>query len=66
MIRHNTLIVNFPGSLNACRQCFEILKPVLGHAIDQLRNDRNRIESTHCDLQSKNGKKLKSIYLIIL
>lgn len=65
VIRHNTLIVNFPGSLNACRQCFEVLKPVLGHAIDQLRNDRNRIESTHCDLQSKNGKKLKSKVCVI-
>jgi molybdenum cofactor synthesis domain-containing protein len=34
--RGRTLIVNLPGSPNACRQCFEVLQPVLAHAAAQL------------------------------
>jgi molybdenum cofactor synthesis domain-containing protein len=34
--RGRTLIVNLPGSPNACRQCFEVLRPVLDHAAAQL------------------------------
>lgn len=33
-IRGNTLIINFPGSPKAVSECFEIIKPVLCHAID--------------------------------
>lgn len=33
VIRKKTLIINFPGNPNACRQCFEIVKPVLLHAL---------------------------------
>jgi molybdopterin adenylyltransferase len=32
----NTLIVNLPGSPNACRHCFAVLEPVLVHASAQL------------------------------
>lgn len=42
-----TLIVNFPGSKKACRECFDVLKPILKHAIDQLREDRSAIEKEH-------------------
>lgn len=31
-----TLIVNLPGSPNACRHCFAVLEPVLEHASAQL------------------------------
>jgi molybdenum cofactor synthesis domain-containing protein len=31
-----TLIVNLPGSPNACRHCFAVLEPVLAHATAQL------------------------------
>lgn len=31
-----TLIVNLPGSPNACRHCFAVLVPVLEHASSQL------------------------------
>jgi molybdenum cofactor synthesis domain-containing protein len=33
-IRGNTLIVNLPGSPKAVRECFEVIRPVLQHAID--------------------------------
>ena len=35
-IRSGTLIVNLPGSPKAVRESFEVIKPVLGHAIDLL------------------------------
>lgn len=35
-IRNNTLIVNLPGSPKAVTECFEVIKPVLSHAVDLL------------------------------
>jgi molybdenum cofactor synthesis domain-containing protein len=35
-IRSGTLIVNLPGSPKAVRESFEVIKPVIGHAIDLL------------------------------
>lgn len=35
-IRGNCLIVNFPGSPKGVQECFDVLKPVLQHAINLL------------------------------
>src|SRR5215813_7755759 len=35
-IRSNTLIVNLPGSPKAVRESFEVIRPVLHHAVDLL------------------------------
>lgn len=38
-IRGNTLIINLPGSPKGVDECFEVLKPVLKHAIAQVTGD---------------------------
>lgn len=38
-IRGNTLIINLPGSPKGVEECFEVLKPVLRHAIAQVCGD---------------------------
>jgi len=35
-IRGKTLIINLPGSTKAVDECFKLLKPVLGHAVEIL------------------------------
>jgi len=36
-IRGNTLIINLPGSPKGVKECFEVIRPVLHHAIDLIR-----------------------------
>src|SRR3984893_8142320 len=38
-IRSGTLIINLPGSPKAVRESFEVIKPVLNHAIDLLAGE---------------------------
>lgn len=38
-IRGNTLIINLPGSPKGVRECFEVIGPVLRHAVDQVAGD---------------------------
>ncbi len=38
-IRGNTLIINLPGSPNAVNECFEVIKPVLPHAINLINGE---------------------------
>jgi len=35
-IRAGTLIINLPGAPNAVRECFAVIRPVLGHAVTLL------------------------------
>ncbi len=43
-IRGKCLIINLPGSPNGVRECFEVIKPVLPHAIDLISGDTNHNE----------------------
>ncbi len=38
-IRGDTLIINFPGSPKGVAECFEIIKPILHHAIDLINGE---------------------------
>jgi molybdenum cofactor synthesis domain-containing protein len=38
-IRGTTLIINLPGSPKGVEECFEVLRPILDHAIAQIRGD---------------------------
>lgn len=38
-IRGKCLIINFPGSPKAVKQCFEIIKPLLPHALSLIEGD---------------------------
>lgn len=37
--RGRVLIINFPGSPKAVAECFEVIKPVLRHAVDQVKGN---------------------------
>jgi molybdenum cofactor synthesis domain-containing protein len=36
-IRGRTLIINLPGSVKAVRECLDAVRPVLGHAVETLK-----------------------------
>ena len=38
-IRKTTLIVTLPGSPKAVRECLEVIRPIIPHAIEILSND---------------------------
>ena len=38
-IRGTTLIINFPGSPKAARECLEVILPALSHALEKLAGD---------------------------
>lgn len=50
-IRAKTLIVNFPGSVKAVRECFESIKMVLPHAIQLIRDEVKLVRKTHDTVQ---------------
>lgn len=45
------MIVNVPGSAKAAKECFDILLPVLVHAVAQLRNDLKAVRQHHDHIQ---------------
>lgn len=45
----NTLIINLPGSPKGVQECFEIIKPVLPHAVNLLAGNTEHHEKTTND-----------------
>lgn len=46
-IVNNCLIVNFPGKLKACKECFPTLATYLEHALEQINFQPDAIRATH-------------------
>lgn len=46
-VRGQTLILNFPGSPKAVKECFAVVEPVLAHAVKLLRDDNPYTETDH-------------------
>lgn len=38
-IRGDTLVINFPGSPKAVSECFEVVRPILAHAVDLISGE---------------------------
>lgn len=57
-ILNRTLIINLPGSQKACKECFDVIKPVLKHAIDQLK-DSNEVDMLHRTMNNYMKSKVK-------
>lgn len=53
--RGDTLIINFPGSTKAVNECFTIVSPVLKHCIEQIRGEKEPVQSLHSRMSSNNG-----------
>ena len=45
-IAGQTLIINLPGSPKAVEECFEVIRPVLFHAVNLLRGETRHEEAT--------------------
>ncbi|XP_033628012.1 uncharacterized protein LOC117290626 isoform X1 [Asterias rubens] len=51
-IRGKSLILNLPGSKKGAQECLEFVLPALPHAIQLLRGDNQKVESTHKAMMS--------------
>lgn len=51
-IRKSTLIINFPGSPKACKECYNVISPVIKHSIDQIRGETKKVRAKHKEMQS--------------
>lgn len=49
--RKATLIVNFPGSPKACKECYAVVAPILTHCVDQLKQRTEHVLAKHVDMQ---------------
>lgn len=54
-IRHQTLIVNLPGSLKGAQQSLEIISPAVPHAIDQLRERSDKTDALHAAMAGEDS-----------
>lgn len=67
-IRNKTLIVNFPGSIQACIDCFAVISPVIVHAVELIRDvdTDHRIHGSPSKCKENSLKQSKSMLNKIL
>lgn len=58
-VRKNTLILNFPGSLKAVKECYSIVETILPHAVDQIRGETSSVKSAHSKMQTTHPAVIK-------
>lgn len=46
-IRKQTLIVNFPGSKKAAKECFEVVEGCIPHAVSLILDKKSEVKKTH-------------------
>lgn len=56
-VRGETLIINFPGSKKASKECLEFISNVIPHAVDVICDVKEKIENVHSILQQKSKVK---------
>ncbi|KAL7014343.1 hypothetical protein ACKWTF_015869 [Chironomus riparius] len=50
-IRGQTLILNFPGSVKACTECFDAVRELLPHAMELICDMKNKTQEMHKMIQ---------------
>lgn len=59
-IRGQSLILNLPGSMKGAGECLKFVLPVLGHAVDLLKDNLEEVKNTHLrELAEYNTKPLE-------
>lgn len=51
-ISGNTLILNFPGSVKAVAECFDVVRDLLPHALHLIGDNLSLVQRTHSEMQS--------------
>ena len=51
-IRDKTLIINLPGSPKAAKECLNAIALVIPHAVDLIRDNKDKIKDTHGTMQN--------------
>lgn len=51
--KDNTLLINFPGSSKAVKECFEVIQPILKHLVDQIKGTK---QTKHYHEKTNNSK----------
>ena len=54
-VRGQTLILNFPGSPKAVKECFAVVEPVLAHAVKLLRDENPYADADHLPAPRQEG-----------
>ncbi|XP_017757999.1 PREDICTED: gephyrin isoform X2 [Eufriesea mexicana] len=57
-IRDKTLIINLPGSPKAAKECLSVIAPAIPHAVDLIRDNKERIKNTHGNMQNNIGAEI--------
>ncbi|XP_017067523.1 molybdenum cofactor synthesis protein cinnamon [Drosophila eugracilis] len=55
-IARNTLILNFPGSEKAVKECFETVEEILPHALHLIGDELNLVRKVHAAVQGSTHK----------